>query len=360
MKTLALFLVFLAGMVNAYGQAFREEEVSISNGDVTLSGTLSFPESPSKKIKAVILISGSGPQNRDSEILGMKPFKLLADFFNAEGFAVLRYDDRGTGKSTGKPVNESTTADLADDALQAYKFLLSRKEIDPKGIGLLGHSEGGIVAPIVAAQEPSVAFTVLLAGFGVKGVELSNAQQSAILRASGMSEEFIKTSGDLNREVMRMMQYTAVTESQLSEFVKTEMLKLLPLLPESIQAQIPDKEGYASMAAAQAIAQLKSPWIRYYMNYDPLPALKKVKCPVLLMFGELDTQVLASQNSKLMEDALLAAGNKKVTAITLAKANHLFQEALTGSPTEYSTLKKEFTPEFLPAIRKWLNDVKIN
>jgi pimeloyl-ACP methyl ester carboxylesterase len=271
---------------------------------------------------------------------------------------VLRYDDRGFGKSTGKSVNQSTTADLAEDARQAFLFLRSRKDIDIKRIGMLGHSEGGIVVPIVASSEPTVAFIILAAGFGVKGVELSNAQQAAILRSSGMSDDFIKASGDMNREVMRLMSDTTTTDQQLTELVKMETLKLLPFLPENIQAQIPDKEGYASMMAQQVIAQSKSPWIRYYMNYDPLPTLMKVKCPALILFGELDTQVLASQNSDLMKNAMERAGNKNVTAITIKKANHLFQEATTGSPTEYASLKKEFVPEFISVLHDWLKGLK--
>ncbi len=348
----------LAITIASNAQSFREEEVSFVNDDVTLSGTLSFPETTSKKSKAIILISGSGPQNRDSEVFGMKLFKLLADFFNAQGFVVLRYDDRGVGKSTGKSVTESTTADVAEDAQQLYLFLRSRKDIDASRIGLFGHSEGGIVAPIVAVAEPSTAFIILAAGFGVKGIELSNAQQAAILRSSGMSEAFVKASNEMNKEVMRQMADTTVSEAQLSTFVKTETLKLLTLLPENIQAQIPDKDAYASATVTQVITQSKNPWVRYYMNYDPLPTLKKVKCPVLMLFGALDTQVPASQNSDLMRDALVTAGNKNVKTITIEKANHLFQEATTGSPSEYSSLKKEFAPEFLSVLKSWLQDLK--
>jgi len=356
MKYAILLLVIFSISVSA--QSFREEEVTIVNGEITLSGTLSFPAGSSKNYKTIILVTGSGPQNRDSEIFGFKSFKILADFLNAQGYAVLRYDDRGVGKSTGKTVNQSTTAELAEDAHQAYLFLRSRKDIDTKRIGLFGHSEGGIVVPIVASTEPTVAFVILASGFGVKGVELTNAQQAAILRSSGMSDDFIKASGVMNREVMRLMSDPNTTDQQLTDFVKVETLKLLPLLPESIQAQIPDKESYANMTAQQVIAQSKSPWIRYYMNYDPLPTLKKVKCPALILFGELDTQVLASQNRDLMKDALVNAGNKNVTAVTIKKANHLFQEATTGSPMEYSTLKKEFVPEFLNVIHDWLGTLK--
>ena len=353
MKLFVLIFALLA--VSAQAQTFTEEEVSFQNGEIQLSGTLSFPDSKSENIKAIILVSGSGPQNRDSEVMGMKPFKLLADFLNGEGFAVLRYDDRGVGKSTGPSVNESTSADLAEDVFHAFKLLQTRPEIDPKGIGILGHSEGGIIAPMVAAKERDVAFIILAAGFGVKGIELSNVQQAAILRSSGMTEEFISASTAMNKQVLTMMADPAISDEVLSEFVKSETLKLLELLPENIQSQIPNKDAYADMAARQAVGQAKIPWIRYYMGYDPLPTLKLVKCPVLLLFGELDTQVLPSQNSELMESALVGAGNTQVESVTISGANHLFQEASTGNPSEYATLKKEFAPAFTEAIGNWLS-----
>ncbi len=336
-----------------WAQEFRSEEVTFAQGEATLAGTLSFPvgEPP---YKAVVLISGSGPQNRDSEVMGFKPFRLLADFFNQQGFAVLRYDDRGTARSTGPAVMQSTTADLAEDARAAFLFLRNRMDIVPEKIGMLGHSEGGVVVPVVAASEP-VAFVILMAGFGVKGMALSNAQQAAILRASGMSEEFVQASNTMNGQVMEMMMRDGVTDAQLTEFVKTETLKLLPLLPENARAQITDPDAYANMAAYQAVAQSKIPWIRYYMNYDPLPVLKKVTCPVLLLFGELDTQVLPSQNANLMKDALMQAGNRAVELVVIPKANHLFQDAVTGSPSEYATLKKEFTPGLLVSLAKWMS-----
>lgn len=354
MKYFFCFL-YVCLMHNLSAQTFREEEISFKNEDITLAGTLSFPEQQAKKFKAIILVSGSGPQNRDSELLGFKPFKLLADFFNTNGYAVLRYDDRGVAKSTGKSVNQSTSAELAEDARQAFSYLSTRADIDKKNIALLGHSEGGIIVPMVAVQE-KVSFIILMAGYGVKGVEITNAQQAAILKSSGMSDDFVIASGTMNGELMRMIADETITDEDLAVFTKAETLKLLPLLPENVQAQIVDKESYASMTAQQVISQRKNRWIRYFMNYDPLPTLSLVTCPVLMLFGELDMQVLASQNSDLMRDALTQAGNKNVQAITIPKANHLFQEALTGSPMEYATLKKEFAPGFLEAIKVWLKE----
>lgn len=351
-----IYTIVLAFIIfQASAQNYREVEVQFNNDDTQLSGTLSFPEGDQESYKAIILVSGSGPQNRDSDIFGFKPFKLIADYFNSQGWAVLRYDDRGVGKSNGKSVNESTTADLAEDATEAYRYLRSRTDIDKSRIGLLGHSEGGVVVPIVANKEPDVAFLILMAGFGVKGSEVSTEQQKAILRSSGMSEEFVEASSAMNQKVLAMMSDDAVSEEELKAFVKAETLKLLEYLPEETLKQIPDKNAYAEMGAKQAVGQSKVPWLRYYMSYDPYPALTRVKCPVLLLFGELDTQVLASQNLKPMENALKEGGNQKFKTVIIPKANHLFQEAITGSPGEYMSLKKEFTPDFLSTMGEWLN-----
>lgn len=349
------FLLCVSLSSTLAAQTFPEEQFSFKNGEISLAATLSFPTQKAKKYQAVILVSGSGPQNRDSELLGFKPFKLLADFFNAQGYAVLRYDDRGVAQSTGKSVNESTSAELSEDARQAFLYLASRKDINKKRIGMLGHSEGGILVPMVAAKE-KVAFAILMAGYGVKGLEITNAQQAAILRSSGMSEDFIKASGAMNRELIRMMAEEAITDEDIMAFTKTETVKLLPLMPEAMQAQITDKEMYAGMVAQQVLAQRKNVWINYFISYDPLPTLKKLTCPVLMLFGELDMQVLASQNSDIMKDALIQVGNREVQATTIPKANHLFQEAVTGSPMEYATLKKEFAPGFLEVIKVWLKE----
>lgn len=343
--------------LSAFAQSYREEEVTFRNGETVLSGTLSFPAAASKRYKAIVLVSGSGPQNRDSELVGFKPFKLLADAFNGHGYAVLRYDDRGVGKSTGKSTNESTTQDLAEDARQAYLFLRSRSDIDSRHVGMLGHSEGGAVVPLVASKEP-VSFVILLAGYGVRGIDLSNAQQAAILRSSGMSDEFIAASGKMNSTLLEKIASDTVSEERIKAYVITETKKLLPLLPEAVRSQITDPDAYASMVSKQVLAQMRSPWIRYYMTYDPGPALSKVKCPVLMLFGERDTQVLPSQNLEVMKNILAKAGNNHVEAKVIPQANHLFQEAVTGSPSEYASLKKEFAPSLLSELTQWLDRLK--
>lgn len=351
MNRLLLLLMILTGAAQA--QDYPREEVTFSNGTIQLSGTLSFPTTGTRPFPAVILVSGSGAQDRDSNVFGFKIFSILSDFFNEAGYAVLRYDDRGAGMSTGKSVGESTSQELAEDAHQAFLYLQKHPAIDPKSIGMLGHSEGGIIVPMVASKEP-VAFAILLAGYGVSGVELTNVQQAAVLRSSGMSEAYILAAGTMNREVMRRMADGKTTPEQLAAFVKDEIKKIIPLLPDAMKAQLADPDAYATTVANQVVAQQRSPWLRYYMAYDPLPVLQQVTCPTLLLFGELDTQVSAEQNATRMRDALVRAGNTHVTMTILPKANHLFQQAVTGSPQEYAALKKEFVPELMPTIRAWL------
>lgn len=353
-----IVLALLSISLASSAQEYQQEEITFTNEDITLSGTLSFPDKKTRKYPAIVLLSGSGPQNRDSEIFGFKPFKILADFFNSQGYAVLRFDDRGVGKSTGKGVMESTSKDLAADGLAAVNYLIERDDIDAKRVGVLGHSEGGILAPIIAVEQPKTAFIILMAGYGVPGVELTNAQLAAIQRSSGFDEVYIEAAGIMNNKVIEKMFDEKVSDEELEAFTKSETLKLLELLPDAMKAQITDSEAYAQMSANQVLGQAKIPWIKYYMGYDPMPVLKQVKCPVMLLFGELDTQVTADQNKELMHEALKNAGNSSVYSVTIPKANHMFQEAVTGSPNEYATLKKEFAPGFLEEIGKWLSQLK--
>ncbi|MEM9859512.1 MAG: alpha/beta fold hydrolase [Bacteroidota bacterium] len=333
--------------------AQTNEEVSFGTDSVLLSGTLTLPTGQGP-FPAVVLVSGSGPQDRDSQILGFKPFKILADSLAEVGIAVLRYDDRGTGKSNGKSVNQSTSEELASDAYYAVQLLKKHRRIQAGNIGVIGHSEGGIIAPMVAVQDPDVAFIVLMAGYGVKGVELSNAQAAAIMKASGMSEDYIEKANELNGKILQMMSQPDVTDDELEQFVVEETVAMVDLMPDTYKKSITDPEAYAKQQAKSALAQFKSPWIKYYMSYDPAPTLAEVKCPVLMLFAALDTQVLVSQNQMVMESILSQAGNENVTTKVFEKANHLFQEAKTGAPQEYAFLKKEFDPEFLPYLQQWL------
>ncbi|MEM7108807.1 MAG: alpha/beta fold hydrolase [Bacteroidota bacterium] len=355
MKSLYLFVLVVLLSIPVTAQT--EQEVHFGKDSTILSGTLTIPQGEGP-FPAVVLVSGSGPQDRDSQILGFRPFKILADSLSPLGFAVLRYDDRGTGKSTGRNVNLSTSEELAEDAHEAVKFLRTHNDIDPTRIGIIGHSEGGIIAPKVASRDKDVAFIVLMAGFGLKGLELSNAQSAAIMKASGMNEDYIQMANGLNTKVLDMMSRSDMTEEALEAFIIKETVAMVEFMPETYKSSITDPQAYAKQQAKGAIAQFKSPWIQYYMTYDPAPTLAQVKCPVLMLFGALDTQVLASQNEHIMRSILMDSGNTDVTTKVFEKSNHLFQEAKTGTPQEYAFLKKEFDPAFLPFLSEWLSGVK--
>ena len=332
----------------------QEEEITFVNGENTLAGTLTIPAN-SGKHPAVILITGSGAQNRDEEIFGFKPFKMIADHLSRYGIAVLRYDDRGFGESKGKTVSQSTTMDFATDVEHAIAFLKTRNDIDATKIGLLGHSEGGVVAPIVASRNKDVAFIILMAGSSVKGEEVLNEQKKIIMEMAGSTPAEIKKSLKMSNDL-----FIAMRTGKGLDKVKKEMKEeVLAMAAKDTAKKAKAKEDEAQLDAA-IDAQLKSyqsPWMKYFIDLDPKPFLEKVTCPVLAFFGELDVQVPYKQNQKPMHDALMKAGNKEVTISILPKANHLFLSAKTGNIDEYALLKHEFVPGLLVKISEWTRKV---
>ncbi len=312
---------------------YREEEVAYRNegAGIQLAATLTLP--PGKgPFPAVVLITGSGPQDRDESLLGHKPFLVLADHLTRHGIAVLRADDRGTAKSQGD-FAKATSADFATDAEAGLAYLKTRPEIDSRKLGLIGHSEGGLIAPMVAARNSSVAFIVMMAGTGVSGAEILPAQISAIAEASGESHEKALALGANNREILAMLKQGASDEALLKK-----MAEMAP-----------------TVSAEQQRAQLKplqTPWFRYFLSYDPAEALRQVKCPVLAINGEKDMQVLPAQNLPVIRKAL--AGNTKAEVEQLAGLNHLFQTAKTGAPGEYSEIEETISPVALDRISGWI------
>jgi fermentation-respiration switch protein FrsA (DUF1100 family) len=314
---------------------YKEEEVTYVNkaAGVTLAASLTIP-SGKGPFPAVVLITGSGPQDRDESLLEHKPFLVLSDYLTRHGIAVLRADDRGFAKSTGTFAT-ATTADFATDTEAGVAYLKSRPDVAGP-IGLIGHSEGGIIAPMVAARNPEVAFIVMMAGSGVRGDELLVMQGELISEASGVSHEVAEKSAATERKALEIVgQETdaAVTEKKLREL-------LGPTVPE---AQI----------GAQ-IKQVTSPWFRYFLVYDPAPALMKVKCPVLAINGEKDLQVPPKQNLPAIRKALEAGGNPNFEVEELAGLNHLFQTAKTGSPAEYAEIEETISPVALQKIADWI------
>jgi uncharacterized protein len=331
---------------------YTEEEVKVQNGQVVLAGTLTLPRT-GKPFPAVVMISGSGAQNRDEEVFGFKLFRLIADHLTRNGFAVLRVDDRGVGGSTGS-IAASTSEDFAGDALAEVAYLKGRPDIDPKRIGLCGHSEGGLVAPIAAARSSDVAFIVLMAPPGLTGEKIMVAQGEAIGRAEHVPEAEIQKNVELQRKLFAAVR-TGQGFTELRDEIRRRALARISELPAEQRKAISNPEQYAEKTADQQIKGVQSAWFRFFLDYDPAPALSKVRCPVLAVFGELDLQVVPhEENQKAIADALERGGNKDHTMKTVPKANHLFQEATTGSPTEYAALKKAFAPGFLEEVTSWL------
>ena len=330
--------------VPPYG--YNEEEVAIKNeiSDVTLAGTLSYPKTGSK-FPAVVLITGSGKQNRNEEIFGHRPFLIIADYLTKLGFAVLRVDDRGAGKSTGD-FTASTTADFATDVETEVNYLKSRKEIDSHKIGLLGHSEGGLIAPIVANADKDVAFLVLLAAPGLPGNKVLLKQTEDLGKAAGMDSTVLAASIDFNKKVYKLV---AVEKDSAVAYKKLfdGYLKYY----ESIGQQHINNDDVAGQAKA-----LQAKWLKYFLSYNPEPALKKLKCPVLALNGEKDLQVSAKENLPIIKKALTGAGNTNFKVLEIPGVNHLFQTATTGSPAEYAGIKETISPEVLDIIGDWLKN----
>ena len=328
---------------------YREQEVTYAStaANVRLAGMLTLPEGEGP-FPAVLLITGSGPQNRDGELMGHQPFLVLADYLTRRGVAVLRVDDRGVGKSTGD-FGAATSRDFADDALAGVRFLKSRKDIHPRQIGLVGHSEGGLVAPLVSTQSKDVAYLVLLAGPGVTGEEIIQRQTERIMQAGGMAPEGIQSSLALQGrlfEILRQEPDAARAEQKMTEAVQAAAAKMTD---DQKQAS-----GLAGDGPRVLAKRLNTPWFRFFLAYDPKTTLRKVKVPVLALNGEKDLQVIAKENLAAIARALQEGGNRQVQTRELPGLNHLFQTAQTGAPAEYAQIEETFAPVALQQIGDWI------
>lgn len=311
-----------------------------------LAGTLTVPEGKGPH-PALLLITGSGAQDRDETIFGHKPFLVLADYLTRRGIAVLRADDRGTGGSSG-PAADATSKDLANDVMSGLEFLKRQPEVDTKRIGLLGHSEGGLIAPLVASRRPDVACIVMLAGPGLPGSDLLILQNEALLRAAGATPEMVKRHTDAHRAVHECVAQGA-DDDALRQAVRTLILVQLstPGGPEPVQERV-------DAGIKLGMAQFKSVWLRWFLTHDPRETLQKVKCPVLALIGSRDLQVPPEENIPEIEKALKAGGNSNAVVKELPSLNHLFQEAKTGQVAEYATIQQTMSPTALDEIASWL------
>ena len=329
---------------------YGQEEVKFVNpqGGHELAGTLTTP-SVGKFEEVVILITGSGPQDRNEELIGHKPFLVLSDHFTKKGIAVLRYDDRGVAKSTGA-FKGSTSRDFADDVNAAVTFLKNRKDMAGKKIGLCGHSEGGMIAPIVASENNDVDFIVLLAGPGIKIPELMMLQTDKISEAEGVDSALREANTKITKQVFNyMFDNTKMSKDDLRKGLTKILSEGFEMLPAE------EKEGESKEKFIEdQLGVMLDDWFLYFMQFDPAIYLSKVKCPVLAINGELDLQVTSKENLEGIKNSLEEAGNKNVTIKEFKGLNHLFQKAETGAPSEYGKIEETFNEEAMKFVSDWI------
>ncbi len=331
---------------------YTSEGVTFPGGasGVTLAGTLTLPPASAGDgpFPAAVLISGSGPNGRDETILRHKLFLVLADSLTRRGVAVLRYDKRGIGKSTGSYA-QATSRDFADDAGAAFAYLKTRPRVNARKIGLIGHSEGGLIAPMVAANSPDVAFLVLLAGPGYPGERIIAEQAALIGKAAGASEADVAKSQTLEKKMLAIAA-DETNPAAVRTRVEALMRQRLASIPPAQRKAMGDP---TSLIQAQSAA-LASPWFHYFLTYDPAPTLRQVRCPVLALDGSLDLQVPPAENLEAIGAALKAGGDADVTTTELPGLNHLFQTAKTGSPSEYGKIEETLAPVVLTTVGDWI------
>ena len=318
-------------------------------GPVQFAGTLTLPQGEGP-FPAVLLITGSGPQNRDETVMGHRPFLIIADYLTRRGIATLRADDRGIGGSGGN-VMTATIADNAGDALAGVAFLKAQAKIDPARIGLLGHSEGGWVAPLAATHSRDVAFVILLAGPAVTGREIRHAQDSVMGLLSGASLDQVLADRQVSEAIYDALEAEpndSVALLRMREAADRAMARLTQAQRGAMDS------AWAGVNLTEVWRPLTTPWFRYLLAYDPRPALAQVRVPTLALFGEKDVQVPPAQSVPVMEQAFRAGGQRDVTVTVFPGLNHLFQHAETGMVAEYGQIEETMAPELLDAIGAWI------
>ncbi|MEO5564292.1 MAG: alpha/beta fold hydrolase [Chitinophagaceae bacterium] len=333
---------------------YKSEDAEYDNADKSLhyGATITIPEGKGP-FPAALLITGSGPQNRDEELLGHKLFAVLADALTRNGFIVLRVDDRGVDKSTGK-FAEATTEDFANDVNTSFNYLLSRSEVDKKKAGLIGHSEGGMIVPMVATKRNDIDFVVLLAAPGIRIDSLMAEQNGAILRSSGVSEAAVKSYLPLYKNLMKQV-ITAPDTATAAKMAK----ELLQKWKATTNAEILKELRFDSDESVQRVTTLlvegfSGKWFKYFLAFNPQPYLEKLNCKVLALNGDKDIQVIASSNLAGIEASLKKSKSKKYSIQKLPGLNHLFQTCTTCTLQEYGELEETFSPAALKIINDWL------
>ena len=298
-----------------------------------------------------MLISGSGPQDRDETLLDHKPFWVIADHLSRHGIAVLRFDDRGTGASQGD-FSSATSENFANDAEAAFDQLARDDRIAPNSIGLMGHSEGGLIAPMVAARRNDIAFTILLAGTGVNGKEILLSQGQLILQAEGVTDKNLLNIQRMTQLAMIDTVLETAPTATLDVLIAAAMLRITELLPEELRS-----EDSLKGTVSAGIQRMHSPWFRFFLTYEPATLLQQVKCPVLALNGEKDVQVDPRLNLLAIEAALEKGGNTRFRTVEFPALNHLFQSCTTGSLSEYETIEETISLAVLQIITAWITEV---
>lgn len=333
---------------------YQSEDLIYSNADSSLrfGATITIPEGKGP-FPAVVLITGSGPQNRNEELMGHQPFAVLADYLSRRGFIVLRADDRGVGKSTGV-FDKATSRDFANDVNTHVNYLLQRKEVNKKQIGLIGHSEGGMIAPMVAAERKDIAYIVLMAGPGVQCMDLLIEQNIAIYLSYGIPENAANALRPVFRKIATaatqspdmktgFTQASAAAEEWAAQ-TDTATLRLLEM------SQKKDRDKYIR----ELMLTMSNPWFRYFLAFDPAPYLQQLRCAVLAINGGKDIQVLPEQNLPGIETALKKSKSRNYLVKGLPGLNHLFQTCKTCTIEEYRDLEETIAPVALETIGDWL------
>lgn len=333
---------------------YREIEAVVQHPDGhRLAGTLVLPEGVARPPVAV-LITGSGPQDRDESLMGHRPFLVLADHLARNGIATLRCDDRGFGASTGE-FSSATTSDFAGDVLAAVAWLRQRDDIDPTAIGLIGHSEGGLVAPMAIAEDPEIAFAVLMAGTGVDGGRVLTSQSERLMEVQGLDRSVIDPIVVLHAELMDL-----VREEAADEAVAAAFLALTDAQVEASRADLGDEQSDRMRAEVRARLETDprplTPWMLEFIRTDPRTYLSRMSCPVLAINGTNDIQVISGLNLPEIERAVTTGGGR-IEIIEYPGLNHLFQRSETGSITEYAEIETTIEPEVLRDIADWIGRV---
>ncbi|HKK44938.1 MAG TPA: alpha/beta hydrolase [Balneolaceae bacterium] len=331
--------------------SYRNVDPIFTNKDHKIAGTLTYPNQKDSFYPCIILLSGSGAQTRDEDILGFPIFKRIAHYLADHGTATFRFDDRGTGQSTGS-ISDATLADLTTDVRVIVDSLKERKFVDSKRIGLLGHSQGGIIGSKLAAEDSAIRFLILMASPALPLSEITIDQVRSFSKAQGDTDSTTALKVAMEEhifETLRENQNLDSLKNQLVDYTVTELQKL----PDGQKNKIGDLKSFANRQVSSQLKQMRTPFYRSIMDYNPASDLKKLHIPVLLLFGGKDMQVLAVPNQSRARHTLTQS-DADYKIVTITSANHLFQHAQTGMPGEYGSLDAAFTEDFLPTLSRWL------